>query len=96
MPIFTAENRSAWQEVFSSVEKDRPSVGKRITVVKGKYKGFQGVVVWHGRNKYYDTRYMSGAQIAMMQSMGTDGYRVAIDIDGKRIFIDAKNVEILR
>lgn len=98
MAIFTNENASAWQSLFDSVSKDRPSVGKRVRVAKGrKHLGIEGVVVWHGVNRYANTRYLSDAQQAMRDAMGTFGYRVGIQPDDgtEKFYVDADKVEII-
>lgn len=98
MATITSDNRAAWQALADSLAPQFPSSGKRVKVNKGKKNlGVTGVVTWHGRDRYYSTRYKSEAQLHLMDMRGRDGFRVKIqpDGDGLAFFVSADNVEVL-
>ena len=98
MPLFTRENASAWQGLFRELDQDRPSVGRTVKVVRGrKNRGVVGVVVWHGRDQYYDDRYDSSAQRAFNEAQGKFGYRVRISPEnGPAFFVKAEYVDVVK
>lgn len=94
MPAINSENREAWQALANEVSKDRPYVGRRVTVTGGrKHKGKSGEVVRHERDRYVDAfRYGNEAQHHMTQMRGRYGYVVLIDTGTERFWTKADNV----
>lgn len=97
MSFITEENKQAWSEVIKKTNDIRPYVGRTVQITKGKNKGLVGKVTWHGVDKFYTgTRHMNGAQMMMLQAMGTVGYRVRIQPSiGDAVFCKADQVAIL-
>lgn len=95
MAIITQDQ---WQSIIDKTEPQRPSKGKVVKVVAGKYKGQVGQVTWHGVNKFarpFD--YMTSPQIWLCEARGREGYRVRIAPrdGGAPFFVDAERVEVL-
>lgn len=96
--MFAEEHRSAWEDIIARTSIDRPSKGKRVRVTSGrKYKGVEGVVVWHGLDKFSNPhRFYDSAQITMSEIMGRNGYRVKIQPDnGQPFYVSADWVVVL-
>ncbi len=100
-PLGVAKD-NAWKalsEIMSDVAKERPSVGKKVRVIRGKkHLGKEGVVFWHGSDRFQDpNRYADSFQSALRQARGTYFYRVGVMVDEtqEKIFVPAENVEIL-
>lgn len=74
----------ARQAARDAAEAATPRVGKTVTVVKGRKipRGTVAEVVWFGEDKYNRDRL-------------TTKYRVALMIDGERVFTSADNVEVV-
>jgi hypothetical protein len=96
--LFTPENRQSWQELFNSLDVDRPSVGRMVRVTGGKkHLGKEGKVFWHGKDKYSDAyRYGSPAQWHFRDAAGRYGWRVGVDTGAEKFFISADKVEIVK
>lgn len=97
MSFWGSVSRAAGQSIADELSKDRPSVGRRVTVVKGKnHQGKTGVVFWHGRDRFSDAfRYADSAMSACLQVRGCAGYRVGIETkEGERLFVRADYVSI--
>lgn len=79
------------QDFARFVAKDRPSKGRRVLIVRGrKHLNKEGVVFWHGRDKFASDRYMDGNQLAMRDCMGTFGFRIGVQTDdGEKFFCPA-------
>lgn len=92
MTHMNADTRATWQNVANNTAVDRPSAGKTVTIVKGrKHKNKTGVVVWHGINKFYDTRYDSPAMASMREIIGREGYSVKVKTaSGETFFVPAE------
>lgn len=99
MPTFTAENAAGWQAIANTVEKDRPSVGKWITVEKGrKHKGKSGQVVRHQLDKFSTAyRYGSGASDALRDMVGRYGWVCMVQsiTDGSTFWVKADYLKIV-
>jgi hypothetical protein len=96
MPVINADNADAWRSLAKFVEKERPSVGKTVTVDKGKHRGKTGVVERHMLDRYYDAyRYGSSAQHHMTDMRGRDGYVVLIRTETETFWVKGNNVTVL-
>jgi len=95
MALITSENRGAWQGLADDCAKTRPSKGKRVRVTSGKHKGKEGIVTWHGRDQFADTRYQTDAQLMLRDFMGTWGFRCRISTASESFFVKAEKVEII-
>lgn len=92
MPAITAENRDFWQDLANRLDADRPSAGRRVTVMLGrKNKGRTGIVLRHERSKYGQAyRYGSDASDHMRDMAGRYGWRVLIKTgDGTTFWTEA-------
>lgn len=97
MAIINSDNRDAWQQLANDLAAQYPSKGKRVRVTEGKHKGTTGLVVWHGRNKFYDLHYKTDAQLHLMDMAGRAGFRVLVfpGGNGDKFFVDADKVEVI-
>lgn len=98
MTIIRAEDRAAWQALADKLAAQFPSVGKRVRVVAGrKHLGVDGIVTWHGRDRYADTRHLSDAQLHLRDMEGRRGFRIGIrPLNGGPVFfISADSVEVI-
>lgn len=94
MPAINADTADAWRQIASDCAAERPSVGKRVVVTRGKYKGKAGRVLKHQVSKFgAHYRYGSDASHHMMDLMGRLGWCVQIDADGDRFWTSADNVK---
>ncbi len=93
--MVNSDTRNAWQKLADDCKETRPSKGKRVRVTSGKHKGKEGLVTWHGRDKYYSTRYQTTAQLWLRDFMGTHGYRCRIQTATESFFVAAEKVEII-
>jgi hypothetical protein len=96
MALFTSENRQAWQNLADAHAKNRPSVGKTVTIIDGrKHKGKVGEVVWHGRDKFVSTQYWTEAQWALREIVGRYGYTVKVKTaSGETFFVSADYTQV--
>ena len=96
MTTFTADNKEMWKKFVKENEPQRPSVSKRVIVIQGrKHKNKEGLVFWHGRDKYSNNQYGSAASDALRDIIGRDGWRVGIETyEGERFFVNADYVEV--
>lgn len=96
MAVINSDNRDGWQAVANSYTEQYPSVGKTVTVVKGrKYKGQSGIIKRHIADRYADNRYKSDASMMLRQMKGREGYIVLIEkADGSTFWVKAEYVEI--
>lgn len=97
--------KEAWQafgdimsgETGEKTRSERPDKGKRVRVIGGvKYKGLEGIVFWHGKDRYsYAGRYDGNAlQASLREARGKYGFRIGIKTDqGEKFFIAADKVE---
>lgn len=92
-----SENRGAWQSLANTVSASRPSVGRSVTVTRGKHKGATGTVTWHGRDRYSDAfRYGSDSSHALREMAGQYGYRVRVQPqEGEAFYCRADYVEVI-
>jgi len=98
MSVITAENARAWRGLAQSVEIDRPSVGKRVRVTRGKRAGREGIVERHQLSRYGNAcRYGDSASHMMRDMMGRSGWCVLVRDDaGATFWASADAVEVLR
>jgi hypothetical protein len=86
------------QKVAENTADQRPGVGKRVLITKGrKHINKTGIVFWHGWDKFNSpTRYMSNAQITMAEILGRHGFRIGVETeDGERFYCPADYAEVL-
>lgn len=95
MAIFTSENRAGWQELADKLAVDRPSKGKRVRVTSGTHKGKEGVVTWHGKDKFASERYYTDALLVAREMFGTSGFRCRVSTEEEAFFVNADKVEII-
>ena len=95
MAVFTTETKQAWQAVIDDTSNNRPSVGRQVTITKGKNKGASGRVTWHGVDAYASTQYKTEAMLAMQQVIGREGYRIRVQpVQGAAFFCKATCAEV--
>ena len=93
MPVINADTADAWCQIAKDCAAERPSVGKHVTVTKGKNKGKSGKVLRHQISKFGSAyRYGGDASHMMKDMMGRDGWCVQIECDGQRFWTNADNV----
>lgn len=93
--VINSDNRDAWQALADSLSGQFPSVGKDVAVYEGKHLGKSGVVKWHGRNRYYSTRYKTPAQLHLMDMRGREGFCVQVETEtGEKFFVPAEYVQV--
>jgi len=97
MAIITSENRDAWQDLANKLAPQFPSVGKRVCVVSGRnHLNVEGIVFWHGRDKFASTQFKTSAQLMLRDMEGRRGFRIGIKTnDGEKFFVSADCVEVL-
>jgi hypothetical protein len=86
-----SENSNAWQGLANSLSAQCPTIGKTVCITRGKYKGSEGVVTWHGRDKFYDLRYRTEPQLHMMDMRGREGYNIRVRTYGGDVFFTKAN-----
>lgn len=85
-----------WKQLNDDAAPNRPSVGKLVKVVEGKYAGIRGKVFWHGLDRY-GNQYATDAQLALREVIGRHGCRVGIlTNDGNRVFVPADYTEVIQ
>ena|SRR3990167_243179 len=97
MSFISEVTQDQWQSIIDQTEPNRPSVGKRVKVIESrKYLGKEGLVTWHGRDKFSDTwRWCSDAQFHLRDLVGRSGFRVRIDTGSEAFFVNADKVEVI-
>ena len=86
----------AWNKLSEQVSPQRPSVGKRVRVIEGKYSGKEGTVFWHGVDKFNSPyRYATNEQCWLRELVGRSGFRVGIETPEGKIFVSADKVEVI-
>ena len=89
-------SREQWQRLADDLSAQRPSVGKRVRVSSGKFRGRVGIVRWHGPDKYARDYYRTPAQLDLRDLRGRDGFRVRVESDdGESFFAGADQVEVI-
>lgn len=90
-------NPEAFTEVLTKAQNDSPRKGKRVIVhFSRKHHGKQGIVFWHGVDKYHKTREVNFLQSALHDACGTIGFRIGVVTDdGERFFVKADDVAII-
>lgn len=98
MPAITAENAHVWQGLADSLGPERPGVGKRVTVHRGKHRGKTGIVRKHQVTKFGTPfRYMTDAQMHLNDMVGKHGYCVQVETDdGTKFWTAATNVNVVQ
>jgi len=92
----TFENREIWQSLFNEVAKEKPAVGCKVRVTRGKHTGKIGVVRKHFVSRFERAfRYGSSAQHAMTQARGRYGFCIFVQADnGTEFFVNADYVMV--
>lgn len=100
-PIGAARDE-VWKSIggiAADLAAERPSVGRKVQVqARGKHYGNEGVVFWHGENRFtpYAHRHENAMSGTLRQAEGKFGYRVGVRCDdGSKFFIDAHKVIVL-
>lgn len=83
-------------------EAKLPIRGRIVKVVKGRkvQVGTTGRVVWYGRDKFYrGSNYSDRARawglVDELDDVQAGAFRIGIEADGKRVFTNANNVEVI-
>lgn len=98
MAVINSDNRQAWQNLANEAGKNRPSVDKRVKIVKGrKHKGKEGIVIRHIRDQYDTTwRYCPEASAMLREMNGRSGYVIQVRTESNETFwVKADYSEIL-
>lgn len=74
--VINSETQAFWQSLANELSRQRPNVGRRVTVIGGrKYRGKLGVVVRHQVDRYEDAfRYGNEASQHYKQMAGRYGF----------------------
>lgn len=74
-----------------------PSVGRTVKVTKGRKVpvGKTGRVFWFGEDRFYRSYGPNFGLFDTLDLVGFGKYRVGLEIDGARVFTNAKNVEVV-
>ncbi len=97
MGLLTGMSRKEAQSFADFMARDRPFKGTNIRIFKGrKHKGKEGVVFWHGEDRYAKSWGDSNQQMAR-HIMGRFGFRVGVETeDGEKFFAPAEYTMIIR
>lgn len=96
MPVINDTTRDAWQSLANKLALDRPSVGKRVQVQRGKRKGKQGIVTRHMLDKFSRAyRYGGDASHHFKDMAGRAGWCCLVDTGTETFWTKADNVTIL-
>ncbi len=92
--------QEAWDalaDMAPALVERRPNVGVRVRVIAGKELGAEGVVTWHGRDRFdRSSRYLDDMGRQFVDIRGTRGFRVRVTTDdGEQFFIGADKVCVL-
>ncbi len=84
-----------FNRIAADTAGQRPSVGKRVRIDRGRRKHVEGTVLRHLRNPF-ERQYGSDAQQMLREVIGRYGYRVQIESPSHGTFwVDADNVTVL-
>jgi len=93
MSFISEINPESWKNLIDKTEPDRPSVGKRVRITSGKHVGKEGIVTWHGVNKFSNSwRYCTDAQVHLRTLIGREGFRIRVNTGDEVFFVDADKV----
>ncbi len=82
-----SDTREIWQGIADTLSKDRPYVGRIVTVDRGKHAGKTGIVRRHQEDRFVNAfRYCDGAQAQMRQMAGRWGFCVQIETEDREMF----------
>lgn len=97
MSVINSENRDAWQALADANKEQFPSVGKTVKITDGrKYKGKEGIVIYHGINKFVDRRYWTDAQYHLRDMIGRYGFYVKVKTADNEVFsVPAEYTEVI-
>ena len=86
-----------WIGLGKFLEEDCPSKGKTVEVKKGKHKGKEGIVFWHGKDRFkYSNQFDTPVTQWAGDLMGIYGFRCGVDSEGDKFFVNAEYVEIMQ
>lgn len=86
------------RSALSALSKDAPTVGRRVSIDRGKHKGKSGVVLWHGRDAYKNPgRYEANWMVSSMRAArGKTFYRIRVRFDdGTDAFTNAEYATVI-
>lgn len=87
MALITAENAPILQEIFNEVSKERPSVGRTVRIMRGRYAGKIGIVRRHALSSFGNAyRHAEGLQAHMMDARGRRGWYVQVETTDEERF----------
>ncbi len=98
MAIYLSDDgKNAFQEILTKAIVDAPTKGKNVIVqYSRKHSGKQGIVFWHGKDKFSKVKSDNFLQQALHDIVGKYGFRVGVlTADGERFFIPAENVVVI-
>lgn len=86
-----------WKSIAVELEKNRPSVGKHVIIIRGrKHKGKKGLVIKHKLNVYEKIFGFKAAQTTKLRDMtGREGYVCQIQSGPEVFWVNADYTEIL-
>lgn len=105
---YRAEQRAAEERRIAERDAATPRKGTTVRVVHGRKLpiGIEAEVIWFGEARQFGSAPRGGyvaaalARTAGMHAMKLgdprEGMRVGLMVDGARVFVDAKNVEVVR
>lgn len=98
MARINEQTADAWTKIAANVEPERPSVGKRVRITKGKRVNVEGVVAEHKRSRFSTAyRYGNDAHMHMLDMRGRRGWTVRLRTDsGENFWADADSTYVLR
>lgn len=96
MPAITSENRDFWQTMANNASRQRPYVGRQVTIIRGKHKGKSGKVIRHQTDRYVDAFRYGGEASNMLTSMeGRRGYVCLIDTGTEKVWAKGNYLDCL-
>lgn len=82
----------SFQSVLIRATQHAPTVGKLVSITRGKHKGAIGIVTWHGKDRFSPAgRYESNwLQTALREARGKYGFSIRVRCpDGTAFFASA-------
>lgn len=93
MSTINSENAEAWRAIASALSRQRPIMGRRVIVVRGrKHRGETATVVGHYLDRFDRTtfRYGNEASYHMREMAGRSGYVCLVEGERDRFWVKAK------
>lgn len=88
-----AMTKEQWSPISKRIGHISIHKGAHVVVTCGKNYGKQGVVFWHGRDKFAGREYGGEWSLAVRDMIGKSGFRAGINTGTEKFFVNADNLE---